>query len=43
MADTVSKLASTSFGPLSKEVLVEIIKKKAYEQMESAVIEVINS
>ncbi|XP_071923132.1 uncharacterized protein [Coffea arabica] len=42
-ADTLSKLPSISFGSLSKEVLVELVKKRAYEQMESAVIEVMNS
>ena len=42
-ADAFSKLASTSFGTLNKEVLVEVVKRRAYEQLDTAVIQVMNS
>ena len=36
--DALSKLASTFFGTLNKEVLVEVVKNRAYEQLDTAVI-----
>ncbi|XP_071933202.1 uncharacterized protein [Coffea arabica] len=38
-ADALSKLVSTSFGTLNKEILVDVVKRRAYEQLESAVIQ----
>ncbi|XP_071906678.1 uncharacterized protein [Coffea arabica] len=38
-ADALSKLASTSFGSINKEVLVEVVKKRAYEQLNTAIIQ----
>ncbi|XP_071912377.1 uncharacterized protein [Coffea arabica] len=42
-ADALSKLASTSFGTLNKEVLVKVVKRRAYEQLDTTVIQVMNS
>ncbi|XP_071926285.1 uncharacterized protein [Coffea arabica] len=42
-ADALSKLASTSVGTLNKEVLVEIVRSRAYDQVDAAVIQVISS
>ena len=39
-ADALSKVASTSFAHLSKQILVEILKTKSISEMEiSAVVE----
>ncbi|XP_071920768.1 uncharacterized protein [Coffea arabica] len=42
-ADALSKLASTSVGTLNKEVLVEVVRNRAYDQVEAAVIQVLGS
>ncbi|XP_071907810.1 uncharacterized protein [Coffea arabica] len=42
-ADALSKLASTSVGTLNKEVLVEVVRSRAYDQVDAAVIQVISS
>nr|XP_027088665.1 uncharacterized protein LOC113710014 [Coffea arabica] len=42
-ADALSKLASTSVGTLNKEVLVEVVRNRAYDQVEAAVIQVMSS
>ncbi|XP_027088595.2 uncharacterized protein [Coffea arabica] len=38
----LSKLASTSFCTLNKEILVEVVKGRAYEQLDMAVIQVMS-
>ncbi|XP_027158086.1 uncharacterized protein LOC113759712 [Coffea eugenioides] len=42
-ADALSKLASTSVGTLNKEVLVEVVRNRAYDQVDAAVIQVVSS
>nr|XP_027123971.1 uncharacterized protein LOC113740625 [Coffea arabica] len=42
-ADALSKLASTSVGTLNKELLVEVVRNRAYDQVDSAVIQVVSS
>ncbi|XP_071921925.1 uncharacterized protein [Coffea arabica] len=42
-ADALSKLASTSMGALNKEVLVEVVRNRAYEQFDAAVIQAVGS
>ncbi|XP_071921892.1 uncharacterized protein [Coffea arabica] len=42
-ADALSKLASNSFGTLNREVLAEVVKRQAYEQLDTTVIQVVNS
>ncbi|CDO99984.1 unnamed protein product [Coffea canephora] len=42
-ADALSKLASTSVGTLNKEVLVEVVRNRAYDQIGAAVIQVMGS
>ncbi|GJZ46735.1 reverse transcriptase domain-containing protein [Tanacetum coccineum] len=37
-ADTLSKIASTSFAHLSKQVLVEVLQKKSIQEQEVAVV-----
>ncbi|XP_071933203.1 uncharacterized protein [Coffea arabica] len=41
-ADALSKLVSTSFGTLNKQILVEIVKRRAYEQLNTIAIQVVN-
>ncbi|XP_071911808.1 uncharacterized protein [Coffea arabica] len=42
-ADALSKLASTSVGTLNKEVLVEVVRNRAYDQVDLSVIQVVSS
>ncbi|XP_071913979.1 uncharacterized protein [Coffea arabica] len=42
-ADALSKLASTSGGILGREILVEVVRSRAYEQISAAVIQVVSS
>ncbi|XP_071916252.1 uncharacterized protein [Coffea arabica] len=42
-ADALSKLASTSVGTLNKEVLVEVVRNRAYDQVDAAVLQVVSS
>ncbi|XP_027183804.1 uncharacterized protein LOC113782091 [Coffea eugenioides] len=42
-ADALSKLASTSVGTLNKKVLVEVVRNRAYDQVDAAVIQVVSS
>ncbi|XP_027177519.1 uncharacterized protein LOC113776533 [Coffea eugenioides] len=42
-ADALSKLASTSSGTLNKEVLVEVVRDRAYDQVDAAVIQILSS
>ncbi|XP_071905826.1 uncharacterized protein [Coffea arabica] len=41
-ADALSKLASTSFGTLNREVLVEVVEGRTYEQLDTAVIQIVS-
>ncbi|XP_071900985.1 uncharacterized protein [Coffea arabica] len=42
-ADALSKLASTSVGTLGREIVVEVIRSRAYDQVSAAVIQVVSS
>ncbi|XP_027103143.2 uncharacterized protein [Coffea arabica] len=42
-ADALSKLASTSVGVLGREILVEVLRSRAYEPSNAAVIQVMSS
>ncbi|XP_071927641.1 uncharacterized protein [Coffea arabica] len=42
-ADALSKLASTSAGGIGREILVEMVKSRAYDQVSTAVIQVVSS
>ncbi|XP_071924104.1 uncharacterized protein [Coffea arabica] len=42
-ADALSKLASTSVGTLRREIVVEIVRSRAYDQVSTAVIQVVSS
>ncbi|XP_027166642.1 uncharacterized protein LOC113766677 [Coffea eugenioides] len=42
-ADALSKLASTSVGTLNKEVLVEVVRNRAFDRVNAAVIQVMSS
>ncbi|XP_071912192.1 uncharacterized protein [Coffea arabica] len=41
--DALSKLASTSAGGIGREILVEMVKSRAYDQVSTAVIQVVSS
>nr|XP_027062904.1 uncharacterized protein LOC113689315 [Coffea arabica] len=41
--DALSKLASTSVGILSREILVEVVRSRAHEPFNTAVIQVVSS
>ncbi|XP_071906258.1 uncharacterized protein [Coffea arabica] len=42
-ADALSKLASTSAGILGREIVVEIVRSRVYDQVSTAVIQVVSS
>ena len=42
-ADALSKLVSTSVGISGREILVEVVRCRAYEQFNAAVIQVVSS
>ncbi|XP_071933287.1 uncharacterized protein [Coffea arabica] len=42
-ADALSKLASTSVGTLGREIVVEVVRSRAYDQVSAAVIQVVSS
>ncbi|XP_027099188.1 uncharacterized protein [Coffea arabica] len=42
-ADALSKLASTSVGILGREIVMEVVRSRAYEQVSAAVIHVVSS
>ncbi|XP_071926220.1 uncharacterized protein [Coffea arabica] len=42
-ADALSKLASTSVGILGREIVMEVVRSRVYEQVSAAVIHVVSS
>ncbi|XP_071906208.1 uncharacterized protein [Coffea arabica] len=42
-ADALSKLASTSAGILGREIVVEIVRSRAYDQVRAVIIQVVSS